>query len=77
LETIKKFLRIGGHFVIYAPQLTQAKEVVNAIEEDNSFSLISAKEILHRPWDLTKRKAKPLNIEIGHTGFLVFCRKIV
>ncbi len=77
LKTVKEFLKIGGYFVTYAPQITQAKEIVNAIENDDSFSLICAKEILHRPWDLTKRKSKPLNIEIGHTGFLVFCRKIV
>jgi tRNA (adenine57-N1/adenine58-N1)-methyltransferase len=76
IPTVKKFLKVAGYFVAYTPQITQAKEIVNALEEDDSFRVLCAKEILHRQWDLSKRKAKPLNLEIGHTAFLVFARKI-
>jgi len=76
INTVKEILKIGGYFVGYTPQITQAKSIINAVEDDESFKIISVKEILHREWDLTRRKSKPLNFELGHTGFLVFIRKI-
>lgn len=76
IDTIREFLKLGGYVVFYVTQLNQAKEVVNALDESDDFSVATCKEIMHREWDLHNKKYKPKGFTYNHTGFLVFARKI-
>jgi tRNA (adenine57-N1/adenine58-N1)-methyltransferase len=76
INTVDKILKIGGYVVAYTPQLLQAKTFVKSIKLLQNFEVISVKEILHQSWDVFGKKSKPLTSTVGHTGFLVFARKL-
>ena len=75
IETVREFLKIGGYLVFYTTQLNQAKDVTDVLDNSEDFSVLSIKEVLHREWDLHNKKCKPKETS-GHTGFLLFARKV-
>ena len=75
IGAVDNALKVGGFFVSYSPQLTQALDFVNAINQHENFIAFKTAEMLERTWDLDGRKCRP-NSRVQHTGFLTFCRKI-
>ncbi len=75
LEHGVKALKSGGIFVSFVPQITQ---VIQLVEESLKFSYYFEEcvENLERSWYVEGKKVRPHNQMLGHTGFLVFLRKI-
>jgi len=69
-----KSLKLGGFLVLYTPQVTQVIEVLKCFGSD--FLHLKTVELIERDWEFRDKIARPKNIEIGHTGFLTFARRI-
>lgn len=73
LETSHKALKSGCFLVAYLPTVTQVTEL---IEKAKNFFYVKTVEILEREWFVEGKKVRPKSQMIGHTGFLVFLRKV-
>ncbi|MEM4267272.1 MAG: methyltransferase domain-containing protein [Candidatus Woesearchaeota archaeon] len=76
IETCKKSLKIGGFLVSYSPTVPQVADFVSAIKSNSSFIFLRTIEVIERDWEYEGRKIRPKSQQIGHSGFLTFCRKI-
>jgi len=65
-------LKSGGSLVVYVPTITQINEFVT---ENKVFYVQEVVELLKRPWFVEGKKVRPNSRMVGHTAFLVFCRK--
>ncbi len=74
IDIAKKSLKIGGFLVSYSPTVPQVMDFVNKL--DDSFVHLKTSEVIERHWDVKERKVRPKSQQIGHSGFLSFCRKI-
>ncbi len=72
LKHAHKALKIGGYLVVYSPQITQVLKIVKA----KGFIVERVIENIEREWVFDKKRARPKSRMIGHTGFLVFLRKV-
>lgn len=73
LEHAKKSLKSGGFLVGYLPNITQVQRLV---KEARGFLVEKVVESIEREWIVEDLRVRPKNQIIGHTGFLVFLRKI-
>ncbi len=73
LDNCKKTLKKNGQLVVYLPNITQVHEFVNKLDKD--FKIEKVIENIQREWIVDDRRARPENIGILHTGFLVFVEK--
>lgn len=71
-----KSLKNGGFLVCYLPSMTQVISVANEIRINESFILTKVCETLQREWKVEGKIARPEFQMLGHTGFLVFARRI-
>lgn len=78
LENAKNALKLGGFLVIYSPTIPQVQDTVNKLKEDfkDDFIFLKTLENIQRPWEIDKRKVRPVSSYINHTAFLTFARKI-
>ncbi len=74
LKHAYKSLKSGGFLVIYAPQITQIMKVVENIKDN--FVIDRIIENTERQWIIKGKIARPENMGLLHTGFLMFLRKI-
>ncbi|MBU4501264.1 MAG: methyltransferase [Nanoarchaeota archaeon] len=73
LKHVHKSLK-SGHFVVcYIPTIVQ---VMDLIKSSKGFKHERTVEILERDWHVDGKKVRPKNQMLGHTGFLVFLRRI-
>lgn len=73
LEHASKALKSGCFLVAYLPTITQVSDLVKKSED---FLHHKTVEVLEREWHVEGLKVRPKSQMIGHTGFLVFLRKI-
>jgi len=75
LEHAKKSLKSGGFLAAYLPNINQVQHFVL---EAQKMSFIQEKivECLEREWIVEEKRLRPKNQMLGHTGFLVFLRRI-
>ncbi|MGH8916410.1 MAG: tRNA (adenine-N1)-methyltransferase [Acidimicrobiia bacterium] len=66
----------GGVFAAYLPTVPQVQNLVEKARETGAFAEIEVKEFLVRDWNVLGRSVRPEHRMIGHTGFLVFMRKV-
>jgi len=74
LKHAKKALKKNGQLVAYVPNVTQIIELNKKL--DKNFKLEFVKEVIERNWIIEEKRLRPENMIIGHTGFLVFIRKV-
>jgi tRNA (adenine57-N1/adenine58-N1)-methyltransferase catalytic subunit len=74
LEHCSKSLKSGGHLVIYLPNLLQVKQFIDSCHK-SSFKVVETIELIERKWKIEGKIMRPEFDMLGHTGFLVFCRK--
>jgi tRNA (adenine57-N1/adenine58-N1)-methyltransferase catalytic subunit len=74
LATAAKVLRVGGHLVIYAPNINQIHQTITSLPEN----LLHEKtiEVIEREWSVKERILRPVTKDFGHTAFLSFVRKM-
>ncbi len=75
VEMAKKALKISGCFASYVPTYNQMERVYHTLKDAN-FVDLEACEIVKRNMVIGPRGTRPDNLEIPHTGFLIFGRKI-
>lgn len=65
----------GGVFCSYIPTVPQVQTLVDGLGE-GGFAEIEVKEFLFRDWNVSGRSVRPEHSMVGHTGFLVFARRV-
>ncbi len=66
----------GGILISYLPTVPQVQTLVDAGDRSGGFAEIEVKEFLLRDWNVSGRSVRPAHSMVGHTGFLVFMRKV-
>jgi tRNA (adenine57-N1/adenine58-N1)-methyltransferase catalytic subunit len=75
IPNVGQALKTGGYVVAYVPHLEQAEDFVRYSRDQNIWHEKTI-EIIEREWVYKKGKLKERIGAIGHTAYLVFCRKI-
>ena len=75
IDHAEKSLKNGGHLVIYLPNLTQVKKYLESVR-GTSIKVIETLELLERRWIISDQIMRPDFQMLGHTGFMIFCRKM-
>jgi len=75
VEVSKKVLKPGGIFCAYVPTYNQVEKTVKTLRA-NGFVEVKAYEIIEREIVVGEMGTRPTNEYIGHTGFIIFGRKI-
>ncbi|HEU5150482.1 MAG TPA: tRNA (adenine-N1)-methyltransferase [Iamia sp.] len=63
----------SGILVAYTPQITQAAQLREALEE-HRFAQAETLEVMHRGWHIEGQAVRPNHRMVGHTGFLTHAR---
>ena len=66
----------GGVLCAYVATATQLSRTVEALREHGSFAEPAALETMLRDWHLDGLAVRPEHRMVGHTGFLVFARRL-
>ena len=71
-----KVLRPGGVFMAYVATTTQLSATAEALKEDGHFTEPESFESMVRGWHHEGLAVRPQQRMIGHTGFLIFSRRM-
>ncbi len=71
-----KALKVGGYLVIYTIQATQLQAVCTALQKNKQFLILKSCELIERLWKAEGKILRPHTMEIGHSGFITFARKL-
>ena len=74
-EDVKKALRLGGWLAVYAPYIDQA-ETAYRIAKKLGFRDLTILETLEREMEIRPQGTRPKTRMVGHSGYLVFARKL-
>lgn len=75
IPSAEKALKMNGTFVSYLPTITQVSALCEFLNK-SKLRVFKVCEILERDWKVRGRIIRPENLMLGHTGFLVFARKL-
>lgn len=75
LPVITPSLRPGGILLCYLPTVPQVSQAVEALR-DHGYGMVESVEILSRPWHVEGMSVRPEHRMVGHTGFLVYARRL-
>ena len=76
VEMAAKVLRPGGVFMAYVATTTQLSATAEALKDDGHFTEPESFESMVRGWHHEGLAVRPQQRMIGHTGFLVFSRRM-
>jgi tRNA (adenine57-N1/adenine58-N1)-methyltransferase len=76
IETASKALVPGGVLLSYVATTTQLSKVAEAIKESGNFTEPESSETIVRGWHHEGLAVRPQHRMIGHTGFLIFARRM-
>lgn len=76
LDVASKALVPGGVFMSYVATTTQLSKIAEAIKESGNFTEPESSETVVRGWHHEGLAVRPQHRMIGHTGFLVFARRM-
>ena len=76
IDSCEKALKPGGFLVSYSPSIPQVTDFVNGIRKNKNFVYLKTMELIQREWEVEERRVRPMTQGIGHTGFLVFVRRV-
>lgn len=74
-EDVYNSLKVGGWLTVYAPYIDQA-EVSYRIAKKLGFYNIDIIEILERGLEVRQQGVRPKTRMVGHSGYLLFARKL-
>jgi tRNA (adenine57-N1/adenine58-N1)-methyltransferase len=75
LEQAHQALKGGGFLGALLPTTNQVSDLVAGLER-HSFAHVEVEEILLRAYKPVPERLRPADTMVGHTGFLIFARKI-
>ena len=76
LDAASKALVPGGVFMAYVATTTQLSKIAEAIKESGNFTEPESSETIVRGWHHEGLAVRPQHRMIGHTGFLIFARRM-
>ena len=76
LEAAARVLRPGGVLCCYVATTTQMSRTVETLRALGCWTEPQAMETLLRPWHVEGLAVRPSHRMVGHTGFLVFTRRL-
>jgi tRNA (adenine57-N1/adenine58-N1)-methyltransferase catalytic subunit len=76
VEIAAKVLRPGGVFMAYVATTTQLSATAEALKDDGHFTEPESFESMVRGWHHEGLAVRPQQRMIGHTGFLIFSRRM-
>jgi tRNA (adenine57-N1/adenine58-N1)-methyltransferase len=74
-EDVYDSLKLGGSLAVYAPYIDQA-EIAYRIAKKLNFYNLEFIEILERNMEVRPQGVRPKTRMVGHSGYLVFARKL-
>ncbi|HZD22761.1 MAG TPA: tRNA (adenine-N1)-methyltransferase [Acidimicrobiia bacterium] len=66
----------GGVVAAYVPTVPQIQTTVEKAKALRTFAEIEVNEFMMREWNVNGRSVRPAHTMVGHTGFLIFMRKV-
>jgi tRNA (adenine57-N1/adenine58-N1)-methyltransferase len=75
LEQAAAALSNGGFFACILPTTNQVADLLHHLTR-SSFTMVEVEELILRPYKPVPARLRPNDRIIGHTGFLVFARKL-
>ena len=75
LPHAEKSLKPSAFLVVYLPNLLQVHQFIEAAAT-TSIQVLETIELLERKWEIHDKIMRPQFQMLGHTGFLVFCRRL-
>jgi tRNA (adenine57-N1/adenine58-N1)-methyltransferase catalytic subunit len=76
LDAAARHMRPGGVICAYLPTVPQVQTTVERAGELGVFAEVEVFEFLMREWNVSGRSVRPGHSMVGHTGFLVFMRRV-
>lgn len=76
LDVASKALVPGGVLMAYVATTTQLSKIAEAIKESGNFTEPESSETIVRGWHHEGLAVRPQHRMIGHTGFLIFARRM-
>ena len=76
VETAAHALVPGGVFISYVATTTQLSKIAEAIKDNGNFTEPESSETIVRGWHHEGLAVRPQHRIIGHTGFLIFSRRM-
>ena len=76
IDSGTKALKVGGFMVAYSPTIPQISDFAEEARKRNELLVLKIAEIAEREWEAKERKVRPKSQAIGHSGFMVFVRKV-
>ncbi len=76
LAAAARHMRPGGVICAYLPTVPQVQTTVEHAERLGAFAEIEVQEFLMREWNVSGRSVRPGHSMVGHTGFLIFMRRV-
>ncbi len=76
LPTVEAALVPGGVLCVYVATTTQLSRVVEELRARGGWTEPKASETMHRSWHVEGLAVRPDHRMIGHTGFLVYSRRL-
>lgn len=76
IEPAAAALRPGGVLCVYVATTTQLSKIVEHLRVDGRWTEPQASETMVRSWHVEGLSVRPSHRMIGHTGFLVFSRRL-
>ncbi len=77
LNTAYKGLKPSSPILVYLPTINQVEKTVLAMRSHGGFTDIHVYEIMVREYSVEEGATRPYTLMIGHTGYIVFARKII
>jgi len=74
IEHAKTALKPGGFLVVYLPNLTQVTQFIESTRKTPIY-VDRTLELLERTWKIHDKILRPEFQMLGHTGFLILCRR--
>jgi len=76
LEAAAEHQPDGGVVTAYLPTVPQVQTTIDTAERLGRFAETEVMEFMLREWNVSGRSVRPEHSMVGHTGFLIFMRKV-
>jgi len=70
-------LKAGGFFGALVPTANQVSDLLEALQGHGEFAFTEVEELILRPYKAVPARLRPADRIIGHTGYLIFARRVV
>lgn len=75
IHVVRETLKPAGHLGIIVPTTNQVSQTLTSLEKNN-FYISEVVEIIMRKYKPVPARLRPKDLMVGHTGYLIFARKL-